>query len=274
MENKLLIIGKTSFLATGLKNNLTIKYKVTSYEDFFKKKIKNLKKYSHIINCTSNSKFVKNTYNLDNDYDVKIAKRIKNLDLIFIFINTRKIYKPKQNIKEMDLLQPNCNYSKNKLFSEIKIKKILKQNCLILRLSNILGHNFKTNRKLHYTFIDNFRELIKKNIIYKNPGIYKDFLTISLFSKILTKLIKKKCLGTYNVSFGKKVYLDKLLNWLNYYNIKKPNIITSKKEIFFDNQDCFFLNNNKLKKDINLKLNLKTLEIECKKISKKFFHEK
>jgi len=95
-----------------------------------------------------------------------------------------------------------------------------------------------------------------------------------LFSKILTKLIKKKCLGTYNVSFGKKVYLDKLLNWLNYYNIKKPNIITSKKEIFFDNQDCFFLNNNKLKKDINLKLNLKTLEIECKKISKKFFHEK
>ena len=77
MENKLLIIGKTSFLATGLKNNLTIKYKVTSYEDFFKKKIKNLKKYSHIINCTSNSKFVKNTYNLDNDYDVKIAKRIK-----------------------------------------------------------------------------------------------------------------------------------------------------------------------------------------------------
>ena len=63
-----------------------------------------------------------------------------------------------------------------------------------------------------------------------------------MFAKILTKLIKQKCLGTYNVSFGNKVYLDKLLNWLNYYNTKNPNIITFKKRNAFDNLDCFYLN--------------------------------
>ena len=74
--------------------------------------------------------------------------------------------------------------------------------------------------------------------------------------------------------FGKKVYLDRILNWLNYYNTNKINKVEFKKKNILDNQDSFFLNNNKLSKEIKLKFNLKTLEIDCKKISKKIFHEK
>ena len=53
--------------------------------------------------------------------------------------------------------------------------KIIKSNYLILRLSNILGFERISKRKLHNTFMDNFLESVNKNIIYKNPGIFKDF---------------------------------------------------------------------------------------------------
>ena len=74
---------------------------------------------------------------------------------------------------------------------------ILKSNYLILRLSNILGFESTTKRKLHYTFMDRFLASVKKNIIYKNPGVFKDFLSAFMFVKILKKIplnnmVKKK----------------------------------------------------------------------------------
>ena len=122
--------------------------------------------------------------------------------------------------------------------------------------------------------MDSFLESVNKNIIYKNPGIYKDFLSVSMFVKILNKLIRLNSKGVYNVSLGKKVYLDKILNWLNYYNTNKVKRVKFKKKNILDNQDSFFLNNNKLNKEINLNFDLKRLEVDCKKISKKIFHEK
>ena len=95
-----------------------------------------------------------------------------------------------------------------------------------------------------------------------------------MFAKILNKLIRFNSLGIYNVSIGNKVYLDRLANWLNYYNTNKVNKVIFKKKNILDNQDSFFLNNDKLSKEINLRFNLKTLEKECKKISKSIFYEK
>ena len=274
MQHNLLIIGKKGFLAKSLKKNISIPCKSISFEDFLDKDNKYLTKYTHVINLTSNLKFVNNKYNLKNDHDFIIADRIKKLDLIFIFLSTRKVYKVKPNIKETDKLQPKCNYSKNKLLAEKKTINILKSKFLILRLSNILGFVSISKRKLHNTFMDCFLGSVNKNIIYKNPGIFKDFLSASMFAKILNKLIRLNSKGLYNVSFGKKVYLDRILNWLNYYNTNKINKVEFKKKNILDNQDSFFLNNNKLNKEIKLKFNLKTLEIDCKKISKKIFHEK
>ena len=84
-------------------------------------------------------------------------------------------------------------------------------------------------------------------------------------------MIQKKCIGVYNVSFGNKVYLDKILNWLNYYNTKPLEKVIYKKKLISENQDCFYLNNDKLKKDINLKLTYKNLEKEIKIMSKSFY---
>ncbi len=271
MSNKLLIIGRKSFIAQNVMKYTHIENNLISFEDFFKKGNKFLGKYSYILNCSSNRYLINNRYDSKFDFDLRIAHKIKNINTKLIFLSSRKIYKIKDNIKENNIKDPKCFYSKNKFTTEKKLKKILKKKLLVLRLSNLIGlDKKKRNRKLHKTFFDIYKSGVDNGILFKNPGIYKDFLPIATFVKILSKMLQTNCTGIYNVSFGNKVYLDKILNWLNYYNTKPFNKVIYKINKFSENQDCFYLNNDKLRKAINLKLTYKNLENEIKKVSKDF----
>jgi len=270
MKQNIIIIGKKSFIGSNLFLHLNLKYniKLLSYENFLKKKKSFLSNYKTIINCASNKKYIKNKYLEKNDFDLKIANKIKELNIRMIFLSTRKIYKPKFNIRENEIPKPNCNYSKNKLITEKKLKYLLKKKILVLRISNIIGLTKNSKNKLHKTFIDIFFFNIKKGFVIKNDRTYKDFLSIKKFCEILDQLIKKNISGTYNVSLGKKVYLSKILKWLNYYNVKNFKTIKLKKPF---NNICFTLNNDKLMNQIKIKNRLTDLENDCKIISKKFF---
>ena len=101
--------------------------------------------------------------------------------------------------------------------------------------------------------------------------MYKDFISIKKFSEIVFQLIQINAYGIYNVSLGKKVYINQMIDWLNFYNKKKISTIKPKKSF---NNDVFTLNNKKLMKKIKIKNNLNDLKLECIKISKKFFLKK
>ena len=88
-----------------------------------------------------------------------------------------------------------------------------------MRVSNLIGFDQRLKkRKVHNTFINCFFENIKKGFIYDNKKNYKDFLSTKQFSKIIELLIKKDSSGIFNVSIGKKILLNQLVNWLNYFN--------------------------------------------------------
>ena len=74
---------------------------------------------------------------------------------------------------------------------------------------------------------------------------------------------------------GRKVYLNTLVRWLNYYNSNKVIILNMpKNRIKGFNKDTFYLNNDKLLKSINIKFDLNDLKKECLRISKKIFYAK
>ena len=187
---------------------------------------------------------------------------------MLVMLSTRKIYKAKFNIKEPDKKKPNCNYSKNKLMSEVSVAKILPNRVLILRISNIINLPNRNKRKLHNTFSDIFFETVKRGFIYKNKKIYKDFISIKKFNQIVFKLIRKNSFGLFNVSLGKKIYINQLITWLNFYNPNKTKIINAKNSF---NNDNFTLNNNKLMRMIKVKNDVTDLKNECLRISKSFF---
>lgn len=277
MKKKIIIIGKKSFLAKNLFSYLKKRSEVKhiSFEKF--KKYLNLDEIDYVINCSSTFEYVNHKYDIKYDYDYQISKKLYRYKKCrLVYLSSRKIYKPDNNIKENGNILPKENYSKNKYITERKILNTLKNRALILRISNIIGlDENKRNRKLHKTFIDVFIKNIKKNIIFNNKNIYKDFLPVNIFVKIVFLLIKKNKSGIFNVSMGKKVFLNELVGWLNHYNTNKTIIIDIPKINSRQfNKDIFYLNNNKLLKTINIKFDLNDLKKECLRISKKIFYGK
>jgi len=268
MKKKIIIIGKHSFIGSNLKkylNKKKIKAIAVNYKDFIVKKNLYLKNYNIIINCSSNLRFVNNKYSLKYDHDTNIAKLLKNTNHKLIMISTRKIYQAKYDIKENDKINPKCNYSKNKYKAELSVLKILNNKVLILRTSNLIGMPINNKKKLHKTFVDVFFENVKNGVIYENNKDFKDFLHISMFCKIVEKLINLDANGIYNLSLGKKVLLNELVGWLNYYNPIRPKINILKSS---SNKDNFTLNNRKLLKKIKIKINLSELKKKCLELSK------
>ena len=275
MKKKIIIIGKNSFIGSNLFKFLKYKFNTTiyDYQNFLNVSPKLLLDVSYVINCSSNKKYVNKKYSEKNDFDFQISKKIKDLNCKMIFLSSRKIYKLGDNLNETSKIKTNCTYSKNKLYTEKKLLKNLKNRILILRISNLIGINKprNDNKKIHKTFIDIFFFNVQKGIIFNNEKAYKDFLSIKKFSEIIEKLINKKVVGIYNVSIGKKVYLNKLINWLNLFNKNKYKFIDIPKSY---KTECFYLNNDKLMRKINIKNKLIDLEKDCKSISKFFFNKK
>ena len=269
MKNKnLIIVGKKSFLGTNIFKSLKIKKKIIlSYNEFCKLDDNTISKFNYICNCAVKKNYKNKKYSTRNDIDVLISQRITKFNIKYIFLSSRKVYQPKYNLNENDLTKPIDHYSKNKVITENYLKKNLKNNVLILRISNIIGLKLKKNyRKINDTFFDNYLKLLKKNkkIIFNN--FFKDFISIDQFTKTFSLILKYDLKGIYNLSLGKKIYLSEIIGWLNSSNKNRENFKPSKKIL---NIDSFTLNNNKLYKKINYKPKKIDLKKFCLRLSKK-----
>ena len=80
----------------------------------------------------------------------------------------------------------------------------------------------------------------------------------------MRKLINFNSTGIFNVGIGKKVYVNQIVTWLNFYN---KNICRRVNLLKKFNKDRFYLDNKKLFKEIELKFSLTDLEEECKKLA-------
>ena len=185
----------------------------------------------------------------------------------FTSINSINLILNKHKDDDIEIFLSKINYKFNFIFQN------LKNRILVLRISNLIGvHKYRgSNKKIHKTFIDIFFSKVQKGIIFNNAKNYKDFLSINKFNEIVEKLINKKAVGIYNVSLGKKVYLNKLIKWLNLFNKNKYKYIDTPKSY---KTECFYLNNDKLMKKINIKNRLIDLENDCKTVSRVFFKKK
>ncbi len=248
---KILVIGKRSLLSNCFKSKTSIKD--VTYQSY--KNINEIKfnKYTHIINFSVDPKIYKNDYSFTNKIDLKICKKIKNLNCIYIFPSTRLIYsRSKNNL-----------YGKNKKKIEKDILKIKKKS-LILRISNILAYDIS----LRNLFISNLLRSLKKNSFVKfdiSKSTYKDFIISDLFVKILDELIKKNIIGKFNLSSNIPIQVSEIANQIiKGYGVGK--IMMSKK---IKKNDSFILKNDKLKKIVRFKTSKKEILKYCFKLGKK-----
>ncbi len=248
---KILVIGKKSLLSNCFKSKTSIKdVTYQSYKNINKIKFN---KYTHIINFSIDPKIYKNDYNFINKIDLKICKKIKKLNCIYIFPSTRLVYsRSKSNI-----------YGINKKKIEKDILKI-KKKTLILRISNILTYDVS----LRNLFISNLLRSLKKDSFVKldiSKSTYKDFIISDLFVKILDELIKKNIVGKFNLSSNIPIKVSEIVNQIiKGYGV--GTIIMSEK---IKKNNSFILKNNKLKKIVRFKTSKKEILQYCFKLGKK-----
>ncbi len=248
---KILVIGKKSLLSNCFKSKTSIKdVTYQSYKNINKIRFN---KYTHIINFSIDPKIYKKNYNFTNKIDLKICKKIKKLNCIYIFPSTRLVYsRSKSNL-----------YGINKKKIEKDILKI-KRKSLILRISNILTYDVS----LRNLFISNLMRSLKKDSFVKlniSKSTYKDFIISDLFVKILDELIKKNIVGKFNLSSNIPIKVSEIVNQIiKGYGV--GTIIMSKK---IKKNDSFILKNNKLKKIVRFKTSKKEILQYCFKLGKK-----
>ena len=264
---KILIIGKRGFIGKNLNKFLKTKHNVKLIS--FKKALnfKQIDKYNFVINSSINRDYIKKKYNKNFDNDLKIAERVNNKKAIYVFLSSRKVYKAKANVNEKSKLSPKSNYAKNKTMTEKILYEKFKNNLIILRISNIIGDKSKFSKNLHKTFVDIFYEKAKKGIIYNNKQNYKDFISIQKFCEIINMIIRKNLRGIYNISIGRKVFLNDVVKWLNHFNKNKFKIINYNKYPTGN----FYLNNRKLMAKIKISNNIESLKKDCLNLSKRLF---
>ena len=259
---KILIIGKKSFLGSNLKIYLSKFFKVEnySYEQIIKKEKNFFLNYTHIINTTIHPKYVKSKYNKSYDLDKNFIKKFNKINFTYIFLNTRKIYFPRENISEKSKISPLDNYAKNKFITEKFLIKFLKKRLISLRISNVLGKRiYKNVRKNHKLFLDNFFDYKKKNKKFFINNDFKDFISIEQFCRIIHLIIKQDVRGIFNVSISKKIYLSQIIKWIDKQFLKKIEFQKTSK-------NSFTLSNNKLIKKIRIRITVNQLKSFCKNL--------
>ena len=266
---KILIIGKRSLIGNRVATFLKKSYEIThiSFHNF--KRLSKIKcsQLDYVINFSINKKYITKEYNKNYDNDLYIAKKIKFLKVTQIMLSTRKVYQNIINRKENSKILPIGFYGCNKFISEKNCSKI-KKNFLILRVSNVLVDFKHKYTRLHKTFLDIFLENLQSKSFVIKKNDFKDFITINQFNKILDLIITKKVSrGLFNVSLGKKVFIRDIISWLAKFN-KKPYTVK-----FVQNSDleCFTLNNNKISKKLNVKLQIKDVKEFCYSLSRNYF---
>ncbi len=268
-KTKILIFGKKSFVGSNLFFYLKKNY-IVKIADFNKKNLKNLKSFDYIINCSTNRKYLENRYSKKNDHDLQIAKKIEGDKTHLLFLSSRKIYKAGPNLRETSKIECIRNYEKNKYITEKEILKIKKKNSTILRVSNLIGFKKRSKRTIHNIYLESLLKRILDKKIIDNKDAYKDFLDIKTFSKIIHLIIKNKVHGIFNVSIGKKIFLNDLNSWIiRYYKDKK--FLKKIKSPYQNIDDTFYLNNSKLRKRIKINIKIEDLKNECFRLSKKLF---
>lgn len=261
MKQKILIIGKNSFLAKGFISecaNNEIDYFACSHIDIPEV----LDGYRTIINFSIDPDFYRKEYNEKLDQDLLIAKKIKHKNINQVLISSRTVY---GILEKLDLLDETSKldnnkstYASNKIKSEQNCMRLLGKNRLtIVRASNIFGIEIG-----RHTFMGVAqRRLLERSEILLDISMQtvRDFLPVVFFSKLLLELVCRNAKGIYNVGSNQGTSLKEICESIiaGYGSgkiVEKSNVKVS---------DQFILDTTKLKKLTSLRISKKDVLEYC-----------
>lgn len=293
MVKKILIIGASGNIGYPLYHNLSKNfYTEGTYKNNYKKKLfkfdittdnlsdiisknnfSDLVLSQGLINFNEISKNPKLAEDINHKYSISQLKKISKLNkqIRIIYFSSESIFDgQKGNYSEKSKPNPIFEYGKHKYLVELFIKNNFKK-FLILRLSKVYSTNLdKTSLITNW-----FNQLKKNQDIFLANDNYLSPIHIDDLVKMVTKLIEKNSIGTFNISS------NDIMNRVELF------------DIFFKNYKKYFSSKSKIikmplsqiqNKNLNIPLKTSLLNNKIKLItgikpktfdhySKKFIHK-
>ena len=233
IRNKILVTGYKGYIGRNLIKyfkSKKIKFKQINLSNLSNRNVKN---YSHLIHL----KFFINNKKKNINKNIKDLKKIliyckkNNLNLIFPSTSSFKYIKKKRINNSINPYNYYALAKKNCEDLILQFNKDKNLNYNILRIFNVYGGDI--NNKYYISkLIRLFKQAKKFSKIeikyFKNT---RDFINIEDLFSLITKVIKKKINGTFEVGSGKSISIKSLAKKINKISQKKINLIFSKPQI-------------------------------------------
>lgn len=143
-----------------------------------------------VIGCARHPGIDRDDYDPErDDPDLRLARRIGGRPLRYLMLSTRKVYAPGERpLDESSPVGPGDAYGRNKLRVESRLRDLLGERLVVLRLGNIFGFELEPGRRTFLAMV--LRRLADQGEVRfeMSPFTERDFLPVERTAQILLKL--------------------------------------------------------------------------------------
>jgi nucleoside-diphosphate-sugar epimerase len=241
------VVGKNSFIARHLKDEVeSSDWVFLSHKEALETE-EWCENADVVINCAFSPKLYTESYDPEEDIDLKLANKIKGrVNIHYVMISSRSVYGDAENLKETEATCPTNHYGRTKIYIEKSIAKTLGAERLsILRCSNIVGENSG-----EHTFLGKMLSSLRRSgriTLHMSTETKKDFVPVLHVCSVLRQVAERKLSGVYNVGLGRSTKCGDMAEWLiQGYGQGSLEV--------FDNaiKGQFFMDISKLKEKLNM----------------------
>lgn len=260
--SRLLIMGRNGFLARHLMNALPPRTFLAAGHDALDR-ADLVDDTRTVISCMLDPTLGRDGYDLDQDPDVRLARRIEDRPIRYLMLSSRKVYAPCDiPLKEADPTGPLDPYGRNKLAVERRLRDLLGERLTILRLANIFGYE-RDRRTFLGLLLD--RLAGEGSIHYDmSPFVRRDFLPVERAAALLAKLVQDPPGGVLNLGSGIGLPVGRLALWILEGYGRGCLVIEQPRE-----HDAFTLDVAQLQAHVGPVIQTDQLEAACRRIGQR-----
>ena len=192
----------------------------------FRSWIKKNQNLNYFINFAAKLKTSDSKKNINKLFQTNYSSVIKLMNIInsnklkkfnyFLAISSSHVFKnTNYKLKEESLKKPRSNYGKSKLKMENYIIKNYKKYYFKIGIARVFNY-YNLNNK--HNFINDVLHKLKDNnniVKFNKVDTYRDFTHVDDVVSGINQMIKFNLIKDYNICSGNKIYLKKIIYYLN-----------------------------------------------------------
>ena len=210
------VIGKTSFLARSIRERLGDNgWRYLTHEEA-RENESWMNDATRVINFAFHPNLKVDPYRENLDFDLELARMIKNRPIHYIMSSSRLVYGYDQqhfNLNENHPVKPEGVYGRNKLVTERNLLLTLpKERLTVLRLANVFGHEI--HRSLFFGRMLTRLKEQGKIIFNMSPESLRDFYAVWHLADALAVITTNPKPGIFNLGSGFGTPCGDIADWV------------------------------------------------------------